>query len=209
MANSLSTFGRMADAGCAAPWPRYRRECKRPSQAPKPATHSPLAARGIGLLGECFQEVKAGPDRPVLGSGLGESLIDVGDDIIDMLDPYRKADEVFRHARPRQFVRSQLAMGRRCRVTCERFGVADVHQAQDQVEGVDELTARDRGPAARRATSWAVALISERNWFMAKLADIVHRKGSPFGKTHDRCLAYWVARQEGKHDDQNQCALAP
>src|SRR5690606_29491226 len=72
---------------------------------------------------------------------LGEGLVDIGDDVVDMLDAHRNAHQVFRNASPRQLFRAELAVRGRSRVAGQRLGVADIDQPQDHVQRVDELAA--------------------------------------------------------------------
>src|SRR5690606_15415301 len=67
-----------------------------------------------------------------------QGLREVGENVVDMLNADRQADHVFRHAGCRELFRVELAVRGRGRVAGERLGVADVHQTQNQLQGVNE-----------------------------------------------------------------------
>ena len=71
-----------------------------------------------------------------------QRLINIRHQVIDMLDANRQADHVDTDAGFGHFCRGQLAVGGAGRVAGERFGVADVDQAGDQLQRVDETPAR-------------------------------------------------------------------
>src|SRR5690554_6408589 len=76
-------------------------------------------------------------------SGLGfvQGLGDVGNDVFNVFNTDRQPHQVFAHTGTLQLVCVELAVGSGGRVASQGLGIADVHQAQDQIQGVDELRA--------------------------------------------------------------------
>src|SRR5262245_4552993 len=70
--------------------------------------------------------------------GCGERLVEVGDDIVDVLDADREAHVAGRHAAGELVRRAQLPVRGRSRMDGERPGIADVGHVVEEVERVDE-----------------------------------------------------------------------
>src|ERR1700723_2362632 len=58
-----------------------------------------------------------------------ERLIQVGEDVIDVLDAHAQAYTAGSHSRGRLLICGHLPMRRRCRMAGERFRVAQIHEA--------------------------------------------------------------------------------
>ena len=71
-----------------------------------------------------------------------ERLIEIGDDVGDMLDADRQPDHFRHHARVLLFFRRHLAMRGRGGMAGERFRVADIDEALDQLQRVVTGAAR-------------------------------------------------------------------
>ncbi len=67
-----------------------------------------------------------------LSAGGFQRLGQIGEDIVDMLDADGQTHHVSRHTGPGQLFVIQLPVSGGCRMTGQRFGVADVHQPQNQ-----------------------------------------------------------------------------
>uniref|UniRef100_A0A0N4ZJU5 NAD-specific glutamate dehydrogenase n=1 Tax=Parastrongyloides trichosuri TaxID=131310 RepID=A0A0N4ZJU5_PARTI len=82
--------------------------------------------------------------RDVIHAALdgGQRLLQIGDQVVDVLDADGQAHRVLGHARLLQFVRRQLAVGGRGRVADQRLGVADVDQTGEDLHRVLEAGAR-------------------------------------------------------------------
>src|SRR5690606_29878241 len=70
-----------------------------------------------------------------------EGLVNVGDDVVDVLDAHRNPHKVLGDAGGGEFFGVELAVGCRGRVAGQGFGVADIDQTIDHLEAVDELAA--------------------------------------------------------------------
>src|SRR6185312_10021721 len=70
-----------------------------------------------------------------------ERLIEVGEDVVDVLDPDAQPDHLGPNAGLLLFFGGHLAVGRRRGMAGERFGVADIDEALEQLEAVIEALA--------------------------------------------------------------------
>lgn len=66
-----------------------------------------------------------------------QRLLQICLQVIDMLDANRQAHHVLRDAGFGQFGRIELAVGGRCRMGRQRFGVADIHQPREQLQRIE------------------------------------------------------------------------
>src|SRR5581483_7165753 len=71
-----------------------------------------------------------------------QSLVEVPEDVVDVLDADRQADHVRRHPGLDLLFLGELAMGGRCRVDDQRLCVAHVGQVREELQRFDELDAR-------------------------------------------------------------------
>ena len=71
-----------------------------------------------------------------------ERLLEIGNDVVDMLDADGKPDHLRLHAGALEFFRRQLAMRGGGGMAGERFGVADVHQPLEELQRIVEALAR-------------------------------------------------------------------
>src|SRR5690349_13134695 len=76
-----------------------------------------------------------------LGRRFGQSLLQVGDDVLHRFDAYRQADHVGAGAGCDPLLVAELAMGRRGGVDDQALGVADVGEVREQIDAVDQLHA--------------------------------------------------------------------
>ena len=110
---------------------------------------------GISLLattkGRYGNEV-AIPGHPFT-SGLGgtQSLVNVGDDVIDIFNTDGKADKIGRNTRGDLFFRGELLMGRRCGVYYKGFGIADICEMRQELDVINELFACIESPFDSKA----------------------------------------------------------
>ena len=74
-------------------------------------------------------------------SGFGQGLIDVGDDVVDVFQAYRDADEFRGNAGGKLGLRTHLTMAGGGGVQDQGFGVADIGQVAGELDGVDEFFA--------------------------------------------------------------------
>src|SRR5437762_14225670 len=81
-----------------------------------------------------------GPDSDPLHSRR-KRLPKVGDEVIDVLETNREADEVRGGARGNLLLRLQLRVGRGGRVDDQRLRVADVGEETEDLHVVDQLAA--------------------------------------------------------------------
>lgn len=81
--------------------------------------------------------------KTATGARRGERLIEVGDDIVDMLDTDRQPDHFWPHAGLVFLVDRHLAMRRRGRMASERFGITHIDQALEQLQGVVKILCRN------------------------------------------------------------------
>src|ERR1700761_6846119 len=72
------------------------------------------------------------------GDGLRQSLVDVVDDVVDVLDPDRQADRLRPDAGLDQLLAGKLAVGGGGRMDGQRLGVPQVQQPLDELERVEE-----------------------------------------------------------------------
>src|SRR5690606_11780626 len=72
----------------------------------------------------------------------GETLLDVLDDVVDMLEPDGQAHELRRDPSGPLLLRRQLRMRRRRRMDREALRVADVREMAEELEAFDELPSR-------------------------------------------------------------------
>ena len=72
----------------------------------------------------------------------GECLIQVGDDVLHVLDAYRETDEVFAQVCVGQLFGRKLAVGGRRRVDDERLRIAHVGEQRVELDVVDDRQAR-------------------------------------------------------------------
>ena len=68
-------------------------------------------------------------------------LIDIGNNVVRMLDADRKPHITFSHAGLELLLRRQLRVSCRGRMNGERAGIADVCDMIEQLQAVDELAA--------------------------------------------------------------------
>ena len=103
-------------------WPRWR--------APPPgrAARRPVAARSCGKSCSCHSHLRQG-------------LVQIGQQIVDVLDTDRQAHGFLAHAGLLQLFGIELAVGGGRRVRGQRLGVADVDQAREQLQRVLEARA--------------------------------------------------------------------
>src|SRR5271165_7667263 len=71
-----------------------------------------------------------------------QRLIEIGQDVVDMLDADRQAHVALGHAGRELFCGRELRVGRRRRVDDERASVADVGDVIEEFQRVDELWSR-------------------------------------------------------------------
>src|ERR1700712_6009563 len=87
--------------------------------------------------------------------GSVKRLVDVGQDVVDVLDAHRQANVVRRDARRRLLLRRQLLMCGQRRLNHERLGVADVREMRGELQRFDEAPARLRIAANAKANDGA------------------------------------------------------
>ncbi len=118
------------------------------SRAPSGARRVPPEDVALSMktgIRRCLQRLFGG--QHVLRAGGGsERLVEVGDDVVDVLDTDAQADHLRPHPGIALLLRRHLTMRGRGRVARQRLGVAHVHQALDQLERVVALLAA-REPA--------------------------------------------------------------
>ena len=73
--------------------------------------------------------------------GRFDGLVEIGEDVADVLDADREADEFRGDPGGELFFDGELLVGRRGGVNDQRFGVADVGQQREELEGVDQFLA--------------------------------------------------------------------
>src|ERR1700733_6780503 len=78
--------------------------------------------------------------------GFGQSLVDVVDDVVDVLDADRKPDRLRPDAGLHQLLVGQLAVGGGGRMDGEGLGVAQIEQPLDELERIEEGQARVVAP---------------------------------------------------------------
>src|SRR5579871_2112955 len=67
-----------------------------------------------------------------------ESLIEIGQDIVDMFDPDAQANHLWQNAGLALFLGRHLTVSGRSRVAGQRLGIAQVHQTGDELERIVE-----------------------------------------------------------------------
>src|SRR5271165_7635423 len=80
-------------------------------------------------------------------SGSAEGLIQIGENVIDVFNAHAQADASWSHAGRELLLRCHLPMRRRCRMAGQRFCIAQVHQALEQLERIVEAYARRQSAA--------------------------------------------------------------
>src|ERR1700761_2315008 len=78
----------------------------------------------------------------VADRGFGQSLVDVVDDVVDVLDADGQADRLRPDAGLHQLLVGQLAVGGGGRMDGEGFGVAQIEQPLDELERIEEGQSR-------------------------------------------------------------------
>jgi len=73
---------------------------------------------------------------------LGKGLVEVGEDVVDVLDADGEADKFGADATGELLLGGELRMGRGGRVNRQRLGVTKVGNVGEQLERVDELCSR-------------------------------------------------------------------
>ena len=74
--------------------------------------------------------------------GGGQGLVEIGDDVVDVLDADREAHVAGRHAAGQLIGRAQLRVRRAGRMDGQRAGIADVGHVIEELERIDEARAR-------------------------------------------------------------------
>lgn len=88
----------------------------------------------------------------------GQSLLQVVDDVLGILDPHADANVLRRHARAGLFAFGQLLVGRAGGVNDQRFRIADIGQVRTQLARIDELLARFQSALDAEAQDRALAI---------------------------------------------------
>jgi len=65
-----------------------------------------------------------------------QRLVEIRNDIVDMLDANGQSHHFLADTRPGEFLRRQLPVRRRRRMTCQRFAITDVDQAHHQLQRI-------------------------------------------------------------------------
>jgi hypothetical protein len=100
-----------------------------------------------------------------------ERLVEVGEQIVDVLDPDRQAHRVRGHAGGRELLLRELRVGGRGVVDRQRLRVADVRQVAEQLESLDEGAARVE--AALHAERHERPVAAEQRRFGTRIALLV------------------------------------
>src|ERR1700722_7942208 len=118
------------------------------TSAPSARANASCAGASAGLaIGGCLSNSSVmaglanlfgGLDPPRACAGRSQRLVDIFDDVGDVLDADRKPDGFRQHAGHALLLGRHLAVRGRCRVAGERFGVADIDEAGDQLQRVVE-----------------------------------------------------------------------
>ena len=90
------------------------------------------ALAGVGPSGRGADRSRRRPVEPARSSS-GNRLVEIGDDVVDVLDADRQADHVGRGACKLQLILRQLAVGGRGRVDDQRARVADIGEVREQL----------------------------------------------------------------------------
>jgi hypothetical protein len=106
----------------------------------------------------------------------GQRLLQVGQQVVAVLDADRQAHRIHRHAGFRQLFLIELAVRGGGRMAGQRLGVADIDQAREQLERILEARAAldaafdakvsrpdERPPRYLRASAWSRGLPGRRN----------------------------------------------
>lgn len=75
---------------------------------------------------------------PPLFGGI-QSLVNISNNVVNMLDTDRQANQIVSYSGTRQFFRRQLAVGRTGRMAGQRLRIADVHESGDELQRINEL----------------------------------------------------------------------
>ena len=94
------------------------------------------SVRGHGLL------AAPAPYAITLAHRRPQRLVQIGDDVVHVLDADGQPNQVRAHAGRPLFLVGQLLVGRARRMNDQRFGVTDVGQKREQLHVVDEASAR-------------------------------------------------------------------
>src|SRR5215472_8318072 len=76
---------------------------------------------------------------PVKTFRCGQCLLEVGDDIVDVLDPYADANHSWLHSGGTLLLGGHLSMSGRGRVAGQRLGIAQVDEPLDEFERIVEF----------------------------------------------------------------------
>src|SRR5207247_197439 len=99
-------------------------------------TRSSRAGNSAGTGGGSSSLTRA--SSPSAAGGGGECLVEVGDDVIDVLDADAQAQGLRPNAREALLFRRHLPVRRRCGMTRQRLRIPQVHQTLEQAQGVVE-----------------------------------------------------------------------
>jgi hypothetical protein len=103
--------------------------------------HSGLFAIQVDSRWAAMKLLRRNPE-PCLTLGGGQHLVDVGDDILNVLDADGQSDSFGANTRFELDFWRQLAMGRRSGMARERLGITNIDKAGDQAKRVIEHLAR-------------------------------------------------------------------
>src|SRR5712664_1805935 len=113
-----------------------------------PVSHSSMRLRSDALgnkaaaaPGSGFWFNAASGGRLSVADGQFERLVEIGEDVVDVLDSHTQANAARCHPRGQLLLRRHLPMRRRCRMAGERFSIAQIHQALEKLERVVEAHA--------------------------------------------------------------------
>src|SRR6202049_4314264 len=67
-----------------------------------------------------------------------ERLVEIGEDVVDVLDAHAQANTAGCHPRGQLLLRRHLPMCRRCRVAGKRLRIAQIHQTLEELECIVE-----------------------------------------------------------------------
>ena len=130
---------------------------------------------------------RARPRRARSAAGRGrQRLVEVGDEVVDVLEADRQPDEVVGHAGPILVLGAQLRVGRPGRVDDQRLGVADVGQQAEDLDASISLRPASTPPltpkvriAAEAALEVLGRLLVGRRATQARVADPGRPRGGP------------------------------
>src|SRR5665811_1033245 len=110
--------------------------------APGPVEDPALKAL---ITDSCNRSLRNGADcRRGCGAGSGRDsngLVEVGDDVVDVLEADRDSDQIGRHAAGDLILSRELRVGGGCGVDDQALGLADIGQQAEELDRVDELAA--------------------------------------------------------------------